>query len=65
LGNEAGVNKLLVSFIYGAIQFGVGLLAIQFASKDFITQLTFALVIIFGLSLIYLVIKTYILKKYT
>ncbi|GAA4175595.1 hypothetical protein GCM10022218_21550 [Sphingobacterium ginsenosidimutans] len=65
LGNEARVNKLLVSFIYGAIQFGVGLLAIQFASKDFITQLTFAMAIIIGLSLIYLIIKTYIIKKYT
>src|SRR5690606_19951568 len=34
LGNEAGVNNLLVSFLYGAVQFGIGLLVLQFAGQD-------------------------------
>ncbi len=64
LGNEAGVNKLLVSFLYSLIQFIVGFLVIQFADKDVTTQLLFSFGVIILLSIIYLIIKTYIINKF-
>lgn len=64
LGNEAGVNKLLISFLYGAIQFLIGLTVIHFANKDAITQWIFALVLLGGLSVLYLIIKTWVIRKY-
>jgi len=64
LGNEAGMNKLLVSFLYGVIQFGIGYFVIYFAKKDFQTQLIFALMLIIGLSIGYLIVKTFIIRKY-
>lgn len=64
LGNEAGVNKLLVSFLYGLVQFIIGILVIQFADKDVTTQLLFSLGVIILLSIIYLVIKAHIIKKF-
>jgi UDP-GlcNAc:undecaprenyl-phosphate/decaprenyl-phosphate GlcNAc-1-phosphate transferase len=64
LGNEAGINKLLVSFLYGLLQFIIGLLVIQFADKDMTTQLLFSFGVILLLSIIYLIIKTHIINKY-
>lgn len=64
LGNEAGVNKLLVSFLYGAIQFIIGLAVIHFADKDVTTQWIFALALLGGLSVLYLVLKTWVIRKY-
>ncbi|MBE8714117.1 UDP-GlcNAc--UDP-phosphate GlcNAc-1-phosphate transferase [Sphingobacterium hungaricum] len=64
LGNEAGVNKLLVSFTYGILQFIIGLLVIQMADKSLNTQLIFAFGLIFALSVFYLISKEYIVKKY-
>lgn len=64
LGNEAGVNKLLVSFSYGALQFFIGLLVIQFAQKDISAQLVFAASLLIGLSILYLVGKRVIIRKY-
>lgn len=64
LGNEAGVNKLLISFLYGAIQFLIGLAVIHFADKDVTTQWVFALVLLAGLSVLYLVLKTWVIRKY-
>lgn len=64
LGNEAGVNKLLVSFLYGAIQFLVGYLVILFADRDLTTQLIFSSVLLVALSVLYLVGKTYVIRKY-
>lgn len=64
LGNEAGVNKLMVSFCYGAIQFGLGYLVIQFANSMLKIQLILSAVLLAGLSVIYLVVKNYIIKKY-
>jgi UDP-N-acetylmuramyl pentapeptide phosphotransferase/UDP-N-acetylglucosamine-1-phosphate transferase len=64
LGNEAGANKLLISFLYGLVQFGIGFFVIQFASRDLTTQLLFSLTVVFGLSIIYLVLKTYVIKKF-
>lgn len=64
LGNEAGVNKLLVSFLYGVIQFVIGLAVIYFADQNITAQWIFALVLLGGLSIIYLGMKTYIIRKF-
>lgn len=64
LGNEAGANKLLISFLYGLVQFGIGFFVIQFASRNLTTQLLFSLAVVFGLSIIYLVLKTYVIKQF-
>jgi len=64
LGNEAGVNKLLISFLYGAIQVLIGLAVIHFVDKDVTTQWIFAFLLVGGLSVLYLVIKTLVIRKY-
>ncbi|WP_426790111.1 MraY family glycosyltransferase [Sphingobacterium sp. WOUb80] len=64
LGNEAGVNKLLISFFYGTIQFVIGCVVLNFDSSDFSTQLIFSVLLLVVLSAVYLVLKTYIIKKY-
>ncbi|MND86179.1 putative undecaprenyl-phosphate N-acetylglucosaminyl 1-phosphate transferase [compost metagenome] len=64
LGNEAGLNKLLISFIYGMLQFGIGYLTIQFANRERPAQLIFAFSLLLGLSAVYLVLKTYIIKNF-
>ncbi|MGO3653849.1 MAG: MraY family glycosyltransferase [Sphingobacterium sp.] len=64
LGNEAGVNKLLVSFSYGLIQFLIGLLVIYFADKDVTSQWIFTAALLVGLSTVYLVVKARVIGKY-
>ncbi|MFD1771532.1 MraY family glycosyltransferase [Sphingobacterium suaedae] len=64
LGNEAKVNKLMISFLYGAVQFVIGWAVIQVAEKDLNTQFLFAAVLLIGLSSVYLIVKQYIIKKY-
>lgn len=64
LGNEAGVNKLLVSFSYGVIQFGIGCLVLQISLLSVQIQLIFSVVLIIILSVFYLLLKTYIIKRY-
>ena len=64
LGNEAGVNKLLVSFMYGAVQFGIGYVVIQLADRSLNTQLLFSVGLLLGLSIIYLLSKSYIIRRY-
>jgi UDP-N-acetylmuramyl pentapeptide phosphotransferase/UDP-N-acetylglucosamine-1-phosphate transferase len=64
LGNEAKVNKLAISFCYGLLQFLIGLLILQFSDQDATTQIIFAVSLLTGLSAIYLILKTYIIKKY-
>lgn len=64
LGNEAKVNKLTISFSYGLIQFIVGLIVIQFSQQSVVTQLVFSTGLLVGLSALYLILKTYIIKKY-
>lgn len=64
LGNEAGVNKLLISFLYGAIQFLIGLAVIHFADKDLTSQWIFALVLLGGLSAAYLSGKAYVTRRF-
>ena len=64
LGNEAGVNKLLISVIYTVLQFGIGYLVIYFSTKDSSSQLVFSLLLLVVMSVLYLILKTYIIKKY-
>lgn len=64
LANEAKVNKLLVSFVYGLLQFIVGYLVIQYADAAGHSQLIFAIVLLSCLSVVYMILKTYIVKKY-
>jgi len=64
LGNEAGMNKLLISFLYGIIQLIIGLAVIKFASYNIETQWIFALVLLSVLSIMYLVLKTWVIKKF-
>lgn len=64
LGNEAGVNKLFVSFLYGAVQFGIGLLVLQFAGQDLITQWVFSGILLLFMSALYLIGKRYVINKH-
>ncbi len=64
MGNEAGINKLLISFIYGVMQFGIGLAVIEFSIKSYDIQLYFSLGLLFVLSLVYLILKKYIITCY-
>ena len=64
LGNEAGVNKLFISFLYGVVQFMIGYLTITISSKSSQFQFIFAIVILAVLSILYLGFKTYIIKRY-
>lgn len=64
LGNEAGLNKLFISVLYAVIQFGIGYWVINFAEKEIEAQLTFAILLLLILSSFYLVLKSYIIKKY-
>lgn len=64
LGNEAGVNKLLISFCYGFIQFILGLLVIWFSKYEFYVQSAFSILLLFISSLLYLTFKRFIIKKH-
>jgi len=64
LGNEAGINKLLISFLYGIIQFLIGLLTIKFVEKDINSQTLFAFCLLGSMSVFYLIGKTYIIKRF-
>ncbi len=64
IGNEAGVNKLLVSFLYSAVQLGIGYVVIQFAEDDIRTQLIFSVGLLVGMSILYLIGKGYVIRKY-
>ncbi|KGE14290.1 UDP-GlcNAc--UDP-phosphate GlcNAc-1-phosphate transferase [Sphingobacterium deserti] len=64
LGNEAGVNKLLISFLYGLAQFGVGLLVLTIAEHNMITQLVFSFSLLIAMSTLYLFGKAYLIRKY-
>ncbi|WP_159730235.1 glycosyltransferase family 4 protein [Sphingobacterium sp. 18053] len=64
LGNEAGMNKLLISFMYGIIQIIIGLVVIKVASYDTTFQWFFALTLLSGLSILYLIIKTWAIRKF-
>lgn len=64
LGNEARVNKLVISLVYGGIQFSVGYLVMQLVELDRSIQLIYALILLCGMSVGYLLLKMYVIKKY-
>jgi len=64
LGNEAGLNKLTVSFAYAIIQFLLGVSVIWVSSLSSSIQLIFALGVVILLSVIYILIKQYVIKKF-
>lgn len=65
LANEAGVNKLLVSAIYGILQVIIGGLTIFVAKEDMTLQIIFSLGLLVILSAAYNFIKISVIKKYT
>ncbi|WP_312135003.1 glycosyltransferase family 4 protein [Sphingobacterium sp.] len=64
LANEAGVNKLLVSAMYGLIQFLIGLSVFYFAQKSVSSQIYFAFILVLICSMLYLWLKHYIIRTY-
>lgn len=65
MANEAKINKLLVSSSYGIIQFALGLIVLYVALEDQLTnQIRCAVGLIVVCSIVYLVIKQKIIKKY-
>jgi UDP-GlcNAc:undecaprenyl-phosphate GlcNAc-1-phosphate transferase len=64
LANEAGGNRLLISYTYGLLQFGVGIFVFRLAALPLSTQLWGAFLILGILSSLYLVIRGYLIKKY-
>jgi len=64
LGNEAGFNKLLISFLYGFIQLLIGLLVIWITNFDINTQITFSISLLIIFSFFYVYLKQSIIKKF-
>ncbi|WP_286727474.1 MULTISPECIES: MraY family glycosyltransferase [Sphingobacterium] len=64
LGNEAGVNKLWISFSYGLLQIVVGLMVIRVASESVNKQIFFAIGLLVFLSTCYLGLRRYIINKF-
>jgi|SRR5690606_17878286 len=64
LGNEAGLNKLMISFFYGFLQFVIGILVISIAKYNFLIQLIFAFSLLIGISVVYLILKNFIIKRF-
>lgn len=63
LGNEAKVNKLLISVSYAVIQFLVGLIIIRLTTSSVQIQVGFSILLILFLSAIYLSLKKRVLKR--
>ncbi|WP_159634847.1 MraY family glycosyltransferase [Sphingobacterium composti Ten et al. 2007 non Yoo et al. 2007] len=64
LGNEADMNKLLISFLYGVLQFLIGYITIIITKENFQFQMLFAITTLTVLSALYLGFKTYIINRY-
>lgn len=64
LGNEAGFNKLIISFLYGFIQFIIGLLVIYFSEFNGQVQIIFSVLLLLVISSFYIFLKNLIIKKY-
>lgn len=64
LGNEAGVNKLWISALYGIVQFVIGLAVIYVTAYRFEVQLVFSIVLLLVLSVGYLLGKGYVVRKF-
>lgn len=64
LGNEAGYNKLLISFSYGFLQVLVGVLVIYLSTLNIESQILYSGVLIVLISLLYLYLKNNIIKNF-
>lgn len=64
LGNEAGANKLLISFSYGLIQFIIGFSVIWISNYDLSIQVIYAVSLLVSLSIVYLIIKNFVIKNF-
>jgi len=64
LGNEVKINKLLVSFLYGIIQLVIGILVIWISQFELRVQTFFTICLLLLLSIVYLVIKRYVFKRF-
>ncbi len=64
LGNEAGVNKLLISFLYGLLQFLIGFSVIWISNYDLNIQIIFAIFLLVTISIVYLILKNFVVKYY-
>lgn len=64
LANEAGGNRLLISYTYGLLQVGVGLLVFVLLTYPAAVQLWGSIAILFALALIYVLLKRHVLKTY-
>jgi len=64
LSNEGGKNKLVVSASYGLLQLLIGLVVLKIATLETTQQLILSIALILMLSLVYLVFKRSIIKKY-
>ncbi|MBB1149748.1 glycosyltransferase family 4 protein [Myroides sp. NP-2] len=64
LSNEADVNKLYVAFGYGLLQYFIGSSVIALTKESIGIQLGVGVAIIVVLSIVYLILKQNIIKKY-
>lgn len=64
LANEAGVNKLIVSASYALIQFLIGLAVIECAGRSTSEQWLFTALLLGGGSVVYLLLKTWLIRKF-
>lgn len=64
LANEAGGNRLLISYTYGLLQACVGLLVFALLTYPPAVQLWGSIAILAALALIYILLKRYLLKTF-
>lgn len=64
LGNEMKINKLCISFIYGLLQFLIGIGIIYLSKQNIEYQFLYSALIIGLMSISYLLFKRYILNKF-
>ncbi len=64
LGNEAGVSKLLISFLYGFLQLLIGVAVIEISKMTAPIQYLLAIGVLVILIVVYLKIKSWVYKRY-
>lgn len=64
LANEVGLNRLLISFLYGVVQLLIGLLVIHMAEESQFAQGVFSIALLVVLSVLYLGLKTWVIKRH-
>ncbi|WP_400262013.1 glycosyltransferase family 4 protein [Sphingobacterium sp. SG20118] len=64
LANEVGCNRLLISGIYAILQIILGFLVVHMAQYDAEVQWLFSIGVLVVLSVVYLLVKDYIVKNY-